>query len=52
MKKKLGDLTIKEVKEIQEKICKGIKACSDCPFSVCCIYTERVDLDKEIEVEE
>lgn len=52
MKKKLGDLTLKEAKEVQEKICKGIIACSDCPFVDCCIDTERIDLDKEIEVEE
>lgn len=50
MKKKLGDLTIRELKKEQDKICKDTK-CSECPFEECCV-SEKIDLEKEVEVEE
>jgi len=51
MKKKLGDLTLKEVKEMQDKICDNCIICNECPFTDCCIDTSKIDLDQEIEVE-
>lgn len=48
MKKKIGDLTLREVKEIEDKICDG--DCPNCPFCECCI-TDFCDLGQEIEVE-
>lgn len=51
MKKKIGDLTIREAKEMQDKICNVIIDCKDCPFCDCCI-NDCIDLDQEIEVEE
>ena len=51
MKKKIGDLTIKEIKEMQDKVCNVLVGCKDCPFSSCCI-DNHIDLDQEIEVEE
>lgn len=49
-KKKLRDLTIKEAKEMQDKICDVIIGCKDCPFYDCCI-NDCIDLDQEIEIE-
>lgn len=49
MKKKLGDLTIRELKDEQDIICKST-ICKDCPFKECCI-TYYIDLDQEVEVE-
>ena len=51
MKKKIGDLTIREVKEMQDKICNVMVGCEDCPFYDCCLSV-KIDLDKEVEVEE
>lgn len=51
MKKKLGDLTLREVKEMQDKICDNCIICNECPFTDCCIDTSKIDLDKEVEVE-
>lgn len=51
MKKKLGDLTIKELKEIQDKWCDVLVFCKDCPFTDCCVNTRKIDLNQEIEVE-
>lgn len=51
MKKRIGNLTLKEVKEMQDKICNVIVSCEDCPFSACCI-DNYIDLDQEIEVED
>lgn len=50
-KKKIGDLTIREAKEIQNKICDLNIGCEDCPFYDCCI-NDCIDFDQEIEVEE
>ena len=50
-KKKIGDLTLREAKEMQDKICNVIIGCKDCPFYDCCI-NDCIDLDQEIEVEE
>ena len=52
MKKKLGDLTLKEVKEIQDKICDNFISCADCPFTHCCMDTKKINLNQEVEVEE
>ena len=49
-KKKIGDLTIREAKEMQDKICDLNIGCEDCPFYDCCIK-DCIDLDKEIEIE-
>lgn len=51
MKKKIGDLTLREIKKEQDKVCNVTFDCTDCPFSACCI-DDNIDLDKEIEVEE
>lgn len=51
MKKKIGDLTLREIKKEQDKVCNVVVNCKDCPFSACCIE-DRIDLDKEIEVDE
>lgn len=51
MKKKIGDLTLKEAKEMQDKICNIVVCCEDCPFTHCCI-NDSIDLDQEIDVEE
>lgn len=51
MKKKIGDLTIREAKEMQNKICNTIVGCKGCPFHACCI-NNYIDLEREIEVEE
>lgn len=52
MKKKIGDLTLRKAKEIEDKICNKFEGCCEnCPFSECCI-TDYCDLDREIEVEE
>lgn len=48
MKKKLGDMTIRELLKEQERICKFTK-CKDCPFEDCCV-TFNVDLEEEVEV--
>ena len=54
MKKKIGELTLREV----QKICKTKEQCSDCPvYKVCAVPLCREDevneyLEKEIEVEE
>ena len=57
MKKKIGDLTLKEVSEI----CRAnhpycIKEGKVCPLYTteidCCKFNSLVDLDKEVEVEE
>ena len=50
MKKKIGDLTLNELKEIQVKECDKYQ-CIRCPFNEYCIRSD-VDLNKEIEVEE
>lgn len=50
MKKKLGDLTVRELKKLQKEKCR-IYPCRDCPFNHCCI-DNKVDLEQEIEVEE
>ena len=50
MKKKIGDLTIKEAKEMQDEICNSNVICEDCPFYDCCI-NDCIDLDQEIEIE-
>ena len=50
MKKKLGDLTVRELKELQKEKCR-INTCRYCPFKGCCV-SNRIDLDQEIEVEE
>lgn len=51
MKKKIGDLTLREVKAIEDKICNGSFDCDACPFAECCV-SDYCDLDKEIEVKE
>lgn len=51
MKKKIGDLTIREAKEMQDKICNLNVVCKDCSFYDCCI-NDCIDLNQEIEVEE
>ena len=50
MIKKLGDLTITELKAIEEEQCKKYKSCLDCPFNQVCITG--IDLNQEIEVED
>jgi len=49
MKKKIGDLTIRELKDLQNGICWTMVGCSDCPYKHCCLDT-KIDLDQEIEV--
>lgn len=49
MKKKIGDLTLREAKEMQDKICNVIVDCADCPFYAYCIK-DYIDLDQEIEI--
>lgn len=53
MKKKIGDLTDKEMEKICHKNYGKYKTCYDCPLKIgddsCFKY---LDLDKEIEVEE
>lgn len=46
--KTVGDLTIREVKEIEDKICND--DCGNCPFGECCV-TNYCDLEQEIEVD-
>ena len=50
MKKKIGDLTIRELKKEQDKICNKDTNCSECPFEDCCVDI-KIDLEKEVEVE-
>ena len=58
MKKKIGDLTFKEAKEICDKDEIGFPLCRDeCPLynTICGCFVEDFnenDLDQEIEVEE
>ena len=51
MKKKIGDLTLREIKREQDKVCNIKFECSKCPFRHCCV-SETLDLDQEIEVKE
>ena len=48
MKKKLGDLTVRELKELQKEKCRTTP-CRDCCFKHCCV-DNKVDLEEEIEV--
>ena len=50
MIKKLGDLTIRELKKCQDKICNE-HDCYECPFKECCV-THEVNFEQEVEVEE
>lgn len=50
MIKKLGDMTIKELKKEQDKIC-GDTNCEKCPFKECCV-THQINLEQEVEIEE
>lgn len=57
MKKKIGNLTLKEMRNIcADRFKKGFPYCKDCPiYCVCGLSPDdmkREDLDKEIEVEE
>lgn len=50
MKKKIGDLSVRELKELEKEKCRT-NTCHVCPFKNCCIGNS-VDLDQEIEVED
>ena len=61
MKKKIGDLTLNEIKKIMDECDeKHVNSCFGCPFeNVSCSYgifehftPNGLDLDQEIEVEE
>ena len=53
MKKKIGDLTLKEIRKICDNNHKKYKTCYGCPLQIgedsCFKY---LDLEKEVEVEE
>lgn len=51
MKKKIGDLTLREMIKEQDKVCQIKFDCSGCPFRRCCVV-EVTDLEQEIEVED
>lgn len=50
MKKKIGDLTLREIKKEEDKVCDKFD-CSECPFRHCCI-SDAFDLEEEVEVED
>ena len=50
MKKKIKDLTLEEVKKIQDKICNIKICCDECPFRSCCI-DEQFEETKDFEIE-
>lgn len=50
MIKELGDMTIRELKKEQDKICKATK-CEKCPFRECCV-TNQIDFEQEVIIEE
>lgn len=51
MKKKIGDLTLREIKKERDKACSAQPDCSECPFRHCCI-SDVFDLEQEVEVED
>ena len=53
MKKKLGDLTLKEIEYIKTKQCTDVyESCKNCPIDSIDYCNFDFDLDQEIEVEE
>ena len=49
-KKKIVNLTLRELKRLEKKECSKHINCSQCPYNWCCIINNK--LNQEIEVEE
>ena len=50
MKKKIGDLTVRELQKIERLECNKYQICPECPYNWFCISED--NLEQEIEAEE
>ena len=50
MKKKLGDLTVRELQKLEKLECNKYQICLECPYNRFCISED--NLEQEIEVVE
>ena len=51
MKIKIGDLTVRQLKKLQDKECNNHNGCKNCPYDDCCVIAKEGALEREIEVE-